>query len=146
MTKPPFDIVEDYNFYKTSNLMQCQHCGEMRANFTHLKFEKGLIYFYLNCAVGCGENSFYYVSKKQLKTICAHWLFDSKIDPDSPGVTICRMFRLGRYFMTCFRSKKDHRAFSEFWLYLNKHLKRWAWWYKYKFERRIYATRTQKRH
>jgi len=133
MNKPPQHIIADYNYFKTLNRMRCLHCNQTRANYTHLKFRNGLIYFYLNCAV-CGEDSFYFITIKKLKKIMVRWFFDSKVNTESLEMAIWRMFHLGRYFMTCFRSKDDQGTFRMIWLDLNKNLRRWRWWCQWRYK------------
>jgi hypothetical protein len=94
--------------------MRCLHCGEMRANFTHLKFENDKIYFWINCVL-CGEDSYHYITFDILKGLFLNWFFNPGINPDSQEFSFWRMFQLGWYYPTCFKSKADQERFSSFW-------------------------------
>ena len=127
-------IQDDWRFYKTEAPFACLACSAgFQANYTHLNFKDDLIYFYLNCSA-CGEDSYYYVTMKILRRLMVRWFCDPKVDPDNWLMSLWRMFRLGRHYDSCFKSKGDQRRFRELWHDLNKHLKRWGWWYRWRYK------------
>ena len=125
---PPVEIQDDYYFYKSENPMRCLVCNQYSANFVHLTFKNDIIYFWLNC-IECGENSFWFITKKKLKAVFLRWFFDPNIDPESSETAWWRMFRLGRYYDSCFKNKSDQERFGGLWNDLEKDLN--------KFRRRL---------
>jgi hypothetical protein len=124
LAKPPLDITEDYNFYKTENLMRCLVCKQYRANFVHFTFEDDLIYYWLNC-IECGEYSFWFLKFNKLKEVFIRWFFDPSVNPQSLEMAWWRLFRLGHYYESCFKNKDDRLRFGRLWNDLEKYLNKY---------------------